>query len=152
MKTLILFITLIVYAAVAHSQAVKSGKSKTTASHKTQKSVARQTQSLGIPEDAYVISYSDKQDTAISTTSKAVVITGDNNKLTFNDSNTQLFIKGKNNDVNMRCADYIEITGDGNFVSWETSKSPTGKPQIVDKGGYNNVGKRSSGALNKSDN
>ena len=153
MKTRLTIFWMIVLIASSMSAETAKSKTKLTAAKTGKaKTVSKSAQSLGLPKDAYIFKESGKQDAAISTSYKTIVIEGDNNKINIGEGNEKIFVKGKNNDIILKCADYIEITGNDNFISWETTNSPTHKPVIIDKGGYNNVGKRSSGALNKSDN
>ena len=148
-----IFGILIVMGTALFSQ-VSKPKSKTSASasksERAKTVITKGAQTMGVPANAYYYKSSGKADT-ISISYKSIVIEGDNNKLYIREGNDQVFIKGKNNDINMKSADYIEITGDGNFVSWETTKNPTHKPVVQDKGGYNNVGKRANTALNKAE-
>lgn len=157
MKTQAIFFLMLVIGFNSFAQASKSTtkpKSKTTVSKttKSKQTTTKTQQSAAIPDDAYYFKDNNNKTATITTAYKTIVVTGDGNHIDIGDGNGVIFVKGKNNDINMKTADYIEVTGDGNFVSWEASKSPTGKPVVLDKGGYNNVGKRASGALNKSDN
>lgn len=105
-----------------------------------------------IPADAVHFTENNKEDASIIATDKAIVIDGNDNKINITGNCKQIFITGKNNDITIESLDTIEITGSGNFVSWEKSGNASGKPIVKDKGGYNNVGKKSGKALNKGDN
>jgi hypothetical protein len=83
---------------------------------------------------------------------KDVVINGSKNTIHFTGVSKKLVIKGNNNDIDVDTVAAIEITGDYNFVAWKYGPDATSKPTVTDKGGYNNVGKRSGDALNKDEN
>ncbi len=151
MKTRVVLLAGMLLAIAAFAGTPKKTTSKTAKVTKPKTSTTK-TPSNSIPVDAYVFKDNNNREAKITEAHKTIVIEGDGNKIEIGEGNEQIFIKGKNNDINMKRADYIEITGDGNFVSWESTMNPNGKPVIVDKGGYNNVGKRSGSALNKSDN
>lgn len=91
-------------------------------------------------------------DEEVQVDGQEVLISGNNNKLTIKGKATTLVITGKDNDIVIESVNDIVITGNGNFVSWEKSQLHSGKPTVKDTGGYNNVGKKSGDALNKSDN
>jgi len=59
---------------------------------------------------------------------KDVVIAGNDNKITIHGYVEKL--------------SEIYIKNDYNFVSWQATPNKSGKPIISDKGGYNNIGKR----------
>lgn len=126
-------------------------KSQTTSKTKPRTTVVKST-ATSIPSDALIFNSSKQETAEIIATDKAIVISGNENKITITGNCSQLFITGKNNDIVVESLDNIEITGSGNFVSWEKSTNATGKPIIKDKGGYNNVGKKSGNSLNKVDN
>jgi hypothetical protein len=139
------------------AQTSKTPTSKAKTKPKTAQATKSRTQAVqpgdqAIPDNAYYYKESGKQDAVIDSKYPAIVIEGSNNRINIADGNTMIFVKGKKNDINMISADYIEITGDDNFISWQVSNTASGKPVIKDKGGYNNVGKRTTGALNKSEN
>jgi hypothetical protein len=134
------------------SKTTSKPKPKTKTAQVIKQKPAVQPGDQPIPENAYYYKESGKQDGVIDSKYPAIVIEGSNNRINIADGNTMIFVKGKKNDINMISADYIEITGDDNFVSWQVSNNASGKPVIKDKGGYNNVGKRTTGALNKSEN
>lgn len=103
-----------------------------------------------IAADAFIFSDSNKEE-EINLTGKDVVLSGNDNKLTFTGVMGNIQITGKNNDITIVSVKKIVITGSGNFVSWEKSDNASGKPFIQDKGGYNNVEKRSGNAQTKED-
>lgn len=103
-----------------------------------------------IAADAFLFSDSNKEE-EINLTGKDVVLSGNDNKLTFTGVMGNIQITGKNNDITIVSVKKIVITGSGNFVSWEKSDNASGKPFIQDKGGYNNVEKRSGNAQTKED-
>lgn len=83
---------------------------------------------------------------------KDIVINGNKNTIHFTGISKKLVIKGNNNDIDVDTVAAIEITGDYNFVAWKYGPDATSKPPVTDKGGYNNVGKRSGDALEKDEN
>jgi hypothetical protein len=83
---------------------------------------------------------------------KDVVVSGNKNVINFTGVCKKLVVKGSGNDINIDTVAAIEISGDNNFVAWRYGPDATSKPTIIDKGGYNNVGKRSANALNKDEN
>ena len=103
-----------------------------------------------IAADAFLFSDSNKEE-EINLTGKDVLLSGNDNKLTFTGVMGNIQITGKNNDITIVSVKKIVITGSGNFVSWEKSDNASGKPFIQDKGGYNNVEKRSGNAQTKED-
>ena len=103
-----------------------------------------------IAADAFIFSDSNKEE-EINLTGKDVLLSGNDNKLTFTGVMGNIQITGKNNDITIVSVKKIVITGSGNFVSWEKSDNASGKPFIQDKGGYNNVEKRSGNAQTKED-
>lgn len=154
MKKVWIVSMLLLVSVMAFTQ--KSAPSKSTAKkvspakHKSPASKAS-TVNSNIPANAFHFKESEKQDAEIEGNYAAIVVEGDHNKITVSDGTSKIFVKGKGNDISMVSADYIEITGDGNFVSWEKSANASGKPVVLDKGGYNNVGKRTGEALDKDD-
>ena len=103
-----------------------------------------------IAADAFIFSDSNKEE-EINLIGKDVLLSGNDNKLTFTGVMGNIQITGKNNDITIVSVKKIVITGSGNFVSWEKSDNASGKPFIQDKGGYNNVEKRSGNAQTKED-
>jgi hypothetical protein len=83
---------------------------------------------------------------------KDVLISGNDNKLTIKGEINKVLITGKNNDITIVAVNEIKITGSGNFVSWEKTNNNKPKPEIQDKGGYNNVAKRSGNTQTKEEN
>ncbi len=83
---------------------------------------------------------------------KDVLVSGNENKLNITGSVGKILITGKNNDITIGSVKEIIISGNTNFVSWEKSDNSEGKPVIQDKGGYNNIEKRSGNAQTKSEN
>jgi hypothetical protein len=83
---------------------------------------------------------------------KDVLISGNENKLTITGTVGKILITGKNNDITIVAVNEIKITGSGNFVSWEKTNNNKPKPEIQDKGGYNNIEKRSGNAQTKEEN
>lgn len=83
---------------------------------------------------------------------KDVSIVGDGNKIKINGTVGKLSISGNDNEIDVESVKEIAIKFNYNFVSWQQSPNANGKPIISDKGGYNNVGKKSGAALDKSDN
>ncbi|HRB92293.1 MAG TPA: DUF3060 domain-containing protein [Chitinophagales bacterium] len=73
---------------------------------------------------------------------KDVVIAGNDNKITIHGYVEKLSILGKNNEIDVESVHEIYIKNDYNFVSWQATPNKSGKPIISDKGGYNNIGKR----------
>ena len=82
---------------------------------------------------------------------KDVVLSGNDNKLTFKGTIGKILITGKDNDITIETVNKITVSGNGNFVSWEKSTTTNGKPVVEDKGGYNNIEKRSGDAIERSD-
>jgi uncharacterized protein (UPF0333 family) len=140
MKNQILFFFLIVISVISiHAEEPK--KSKTTTKPVVVSDIAA---------DAFIFSNSNKEE-EINLTGKDVLLSGNDNKLTFTGVMGNIQITGKNNDITIVSVKKIVITGSGNFVSWEKSDNASGKPFIQDKGGYNNVEKRSGNAQTKED-
>jgi len=83
---------------------------------------------------------------------KDILLSGNDNKLTITGNVGKILITGKNNDITIVAVNEITITGSGNFVSWEKTNNANAKPVIQDKGGYNNVEKRSGNAQTKDEN
>jgi hypothetical protein len=151
LTSLAIAITIFNFAQSSTSKTKSQTTSKTKPKTNTVKPVKTSAVST-IPSDALIFNSSNQETAEINATDKAIVISGNENKITITGNCSQLFITGKNNDIVVESLDTIEITGSGNFVSWEKSTNATGKPNIKDKGGYNNVGKKSGKALNKGDN
>jgi hypothetical protein len=101
--------------------------------------------------DALKYTDSSKEE-EITVDGKDVVISGNENKITFKGAVGKIVITGKNNDIFIESVKQIIVPGSGNFVSWEKSDNAGGKPVIQDKGGYNNIERRSDNAMDRSDN
>mgnify|MGYP002138972700 FL=1 len=114
-----------------------------TASKPTAKAKPKPATTVDASPDALKYSNSNKEE-EIAVDGKDVVISGHDNKLIFTGKIGKLIITGKDNDITAQSVAQIIVTGNGNFVSWE--KAPNGKPILSDKGGYNNIEKRSSDA------
>lgn len=104
-----------------------------------------------VSPDAIKFSDSNKEEEII-VDGKDVLLSGNDNKLTFKGAIGKILITGKDNDITIVTVNKISVTGNGNFVSWEKSTTANGKPVVEDKGGYNNIEKRSSDAIERSDN
>ena len=155
MKKIILTSLIIAIAIFSFAQSTSKSKTKTTTKTKPKTNTVKPVETNAvstIPSDAILFNSSNQETSEIAATEKAIVISGSENKITITGNCRQLFITGKNNDIVVESLDAVEITGSGNFVSWEKSSNTNGKPIIKDKGGYNNVGKKSGQALNKNDN
>lgn len=99
------------------------------------------------------LKYSDNsKEEEITLDGKDVLISGNENKITFKGNIGKIVITGKNNDITIVSVKQIIVPGSGNFVSWEKSDNAGGKPVIQDKGGYNNIERRSDNAIDRSDN
>ena len=107
--------------------------------------------SISIAADAINYAGSDKEDT-LEADGKDVLIAGNNNKLVLTGNVNKLLVTGKDNDLEVASVKEIIVSGNGNFISWERSGNASGKPLVKDSGGYNNIGKKSGNALNKSEN
>ncbi len=107
--------------------------------------------SIVLGDDAVNYAGSDKEDT-LDVDGKDVLIAGSNNKLVLTGNANKLLVSGKDNDIEVASVKEITVSGSGNFISWERSGNASGKPVVKDTGGYNNVGKKSGNALNKSEN
>lgn len=107
--------------------------------------------SISIAADAINYAGSDKEDT-LEADGKDVLIAGNNNKLVLTGNVNKLLVTGKDNDLEVASVKEIIVSGNGNFISWERSGNTSGKPLVKDSGGYNNIGKKSGNALNKSEN
>ncbi len=149
MKKIIL--TSLAIAITLFSFSQSTAKTQKTTKPKPKTTVVKST-ATSIPADAIIFNSSNQETAEIAATDKAIVISGNESKINITGNCRQLFITGKNNDIVVESLDNIEITGSGNFVSWEKSTNANDKPIIKDKGGYNNVGKKSGQALNKNDN
>lgn len=100
-----------------------------------------------------VVKYAENgKEEEITTDAKILMVSGNENKLSVKGKVDKLIISGKDNDITISSVNQIVISGSSNFVSWESSENTSGKPVVQDKGGYNNVGKKSGEALNKTDN
>ncbi|MBK8353112.1 MAG: DUF3060 domain-containing protein [Saprospirales bacterium] len=150
MKKIILTSSIIAISIFSFAQSTSKTKTKTTTKTKPKTTVVKNTQ-LPFRLMRFILE-NNKEDATLTATDKAIVIDGNENKITITGNCKQIYIKGKNNDITIESLDNIEITGSGNFVSWEKSTNTNGKPTVKDKGGYNNVGKKSGQALDKSDN
>ncbi|MFN8294638.1 MAG: DUF3060 domain-containing protein [Chitinophagales bacterium] len=104
-----------------------------------------------VSSDAIKFTDSNKEEEII-VDGKDVILSGNDNKLTFKGTIGKILITGKDNDITIVTVNKITVTGNGNFVSWEKSTTANGKPIVEDKGGYNNIEKRSSDAIDRSDN
>ncbi|MBK9792027.1 MAG: DUF3060 domain-containing protein [Sphingobacteriales bacterium] len=78
------------------------------------------------------------------------MLSGNDNKITFKGSIGKYSNNRKNNDITIVSVKQIIVPGSGNFVSWEKSDNAGGKPVIQDKGGYNNIERRSDNAMDQS--
>ena len=81
-----------------------------------------------------------------------VLLSGSDNKIHIKGTVANITITGKNNEVDLESVNSILLSSDFNFVSWQTSTNKSGKPIVTDKGGYNNVGKKSANSLQKGEN
>lgn len=115
------------------------------------KATTKQTITQDIAADAVKYNDSNKEE-EITLDGKDVLISGNDNKITFKGSIGKIVITGKNNDITIVSVKQIIVPGSGNFVSWEKSDNAGGKPVIQDKGGYNNIERRSDNAMDRSDN
>ena len=147
-KQTLLFGTLMI-AAVTFANPPK----KTTTKTAVKKTTVAKT-STATPQVAADAVKFDKANTTeeFAVDGKDVLISGNDNKLTITGNVAKIWITGKNNDITIVAVNEITITGSGNFVSWEKSNYSGAKPVIQDKGGYNNVEKRSGNAQTKSEN
>lgn len=109
----------------------------------------KQTTTEDISPDAVKYADNNKEEEVL-VDGKDIILSGNNNRLTFKGTISKILITGKDNDITIESVNQITISGNGNFVSWE--KSSNGKPVIQDKGGYNNIERRSSDAQDRSDN
>ena len=107
--------------------------------------------SISIAADAINYAGSDKEDT-LDVDGKDILIAGNNNKLVLTGNANKLLVTGKDNDLEVASVKEITVSGNGNFIAWEHSGNASGKPLVKDSGGYNNIGKKSGNALNKSEN
>ncbi len=115
------------------------------------KVTSKQTIAQDVAADA--LKYTDNgKEEEITLDGKDVLISGNDNKITFKGSIGKIVITGKNNDITIVSVKQIIVPGSGNFVSWEKSDNAGGKPVIQDKGGYNNIERRSDNAMDRSDN
>lgn len=139
MKKIILFLlSAMAISSISYSQS----SSKKTATTKTNKSIAFKPQ---VAANALKFESSNKED-EVNVDGKDILVSGSNNKLTITGNVGKILISGKDNDITIVAVNEIVITGNGNFVSWEKTNSSAVKPVIQDKGGYNNVEKRSRNA------
>jgi len=104
-----------------------------------------------VKADALKITDSNKEE-EMPVDGKDILLSGNNNKITFKGTVGKIVITGKDNDIYISSVEQIIVTGNGNFVSWEKSPNSNGKPYTLDRGGYNNIEKRSSDAIDRSDN
>ena len=118
---------------------------------KTSISPVKTTDLTKVSEDAILIGDSNS-DQGIQAEGKDILISGDKNTIHFTGICQKLVITGKYNDIDVDTVSAIVITGNYNFVSWKLGTNAKAKPVITDKGGYNNVGKRSGQALSRDDN
>ena len=152
--TLFLFCAMAIStASFAQSSTQKTTTKKTTTvkkktTTKTTKPIAAKPQ---VAADAIKFENSNKEE-ELSVDGKDILISGSNNKLTIIGNVGKILITGKDNDISIVAVNEIVITGSGNFVSWEKTNSSSVKPIIQDKGGYNNVEKRSGNAQTKEEN
>ena len=137
MKNQLLFLLLLLNI-VTFGQGTKPTKTTTTTSQE-------------IAADAIKYADNNKED-EVTIDGKDVFISGNDNRLTFKGTIGKIIITGKDNDILIESVNQIIVSGNGNFVSWEKSTNASSKPIIQDKGGYNNIEKRSSDAMDRSDN
>lgn len=102
-------------------------------------------------QDLKMLFYNSQEDT-IHVDNQDIVLTSKNSTLYFVGNMNKITIKGNMNDIYIDGVNEIEIVGNNNFIEWKSSDNANGKPIVKDKGGYNNVGKFSTDAMNKSDN
>lgn len=142
----ILFITgVIVFANPPKTTTTKKTTTKKTT---TTKPVAT---TPSVAPDAIKFSQSNATEDIV-VDGKDILLSGSNNKLTITGNVGKILITGKNNDITIVSVNEITITGSGNFVSWEKTNNTVAKPTIIDKGGYNNVEKRSGNAQTRDEN
>lgn len=137
-KQTLILITFIFFNAIAFANPPQ----KTTT---TKKSVAKVVAAPNVAEDAIKFENSNAEED-IDVNGKDVLISGNNNKLTITGNVEKILITGKNNDITLVSVNEIIVTGSGNFISWENAIEVGKKPTVQDKGGYNNIGKRSGNA------
>lgn len=138
---------LFVFISMALLNVTANPPKKTT----TVKPIKQQIVISNVADDA--VKYNKSNTTEeIVVNGKDVVISGNGNKLTINGEINKVLITGKNNDITFVAVNEIEITGTGNFVSWEKTNNNKPKPAIQDKGEYNNIAKRSGNAQTKEEN
>lgn len=114
----------------------------------TDKPIMAKVANVSISDETYKID-SNNIEKEISLQGENVLLSGSNNKITIKGIVGKISITGKDNDVYIETVNHITVSGNGNFVSWEKSTNANGKPVIVDKGGYNNIDKRSSNAVER---
>lgn len=115
------------------------------------KVTSKQTLTQELASDALQFNDNSKEE-EITIEGKDVLLSGNDNKITFKGTIGKIVITGKNNDIFIESVKQIVVPGSGNFISWEKSDNTGGKPFIQDKGGYNNIEKRSPDAMDRSDN
>jgi hypothetical protein len=142
-------ITLFLFSAMAISTAsfAQTSTKKTPATKVTKPATAKPQ----VAADALKFENSNKEE-EFAVDGKDVLISGNNNKITITGNVGKILITGKDNDITIVAVNEIVITGNGNFVSWEKTNTSSAKPIIQDKGGYNNVEKRSGNAQTKEEN
>lgn len=89
-----------------------------------------------------IIISEDSKHITIEADGENVLVTGSNNQIEILGNVVNLRITGNYNDVDIDTIKSIEITGHYNFVAWRYGPDAHKEPTVVDKGGYNNVGKR----------
>ena len=115
------------------------------------KSIKKQVVNSNVDADAVKFSKSNITEEML-VDGKDLLISGNDNKLTIIGKINKVFISGNNNDITIVAVNEIEVTGNGNFVSWEKTNNNNPKPFVQDKGGYNNIEKRSGNAQTKEEN
>jgi hypothetical protein len=85
---------------------------------------------------------SDSTSKEISVNGQDVLITGSYNQIQILGTTGNLVITGSYNDINIDTVESIVVRGNYNFVTWMEGSTPVAEPTVIDKGGYNNVGKR----------
>jgi hypothetical protein len=84
----------------------------------------------------------DSTSREITVNGQDVLITGSYNQIQILGTTGNLVITGSYNDINIDTVESIVVRGNYNFVTWMAGGTPVAEPTVIDKGGYNNVGKR----------
>jgi len=94
------------------------------------------------PDEKTITISSDSLEQQVVLQGQQVIVDGNYNKIQLSGTASKLVITGNYNDIDIDTVSGIIVSGNYNFVTWKGAAAPATQPTVIDRGGYNNVGKR----------